>query len=101
MSNEELFYLLQKFYPGTLNGTHYLTGHQLDTGGNQVGEAFISNWKLPQPEPSPEQLLSWWYEHMVEVRQSVKAFHARDKRDGLLLDADAAVYKAEDAGDAA
>ncbi|MFM0224178.1 XkdW family protein [Paraburkholderia dipogonis] len=99
MTNEELFYLLQKFYPGTINGTHYLTGHRLDTEGAQFGEAFITNWKLPNAEPTAEQLWAWWRQHGPEIKNTVAAVHVRIERNERLLIADAMVYKAEDSGD--
>jgi hypothetical protein len=100
MTNEELFYLLQKFYPGTVNGTHYLTGHKLDTEGEQFEEAFISNWRLSDPEPSPEQLQTWWREHHAEIQITVASARLRRERNGRLFAADIMVYKAKDSGDA-
>lgn len=99
MTNEELFYLLQKFYPGTINGTHYLTGHRLDTEGKQFGEAFLQFWNLPDPQPSKGQLLGWWDEHKAEIQDTVAGVHHRWERAERLLRADALVYRAEDAGD--
>jgi hypothetical protein len=99
MTNEELFYLLQRYFPGTVNGRDYLTGHKLDQDGEQFEEAFISNWKLPQPEPTPEQLQAMWRRFKPEVQAQIKGIHLRWTRNELLLEADARVYKAEDSGD--
>ncbi|WP_250538940.1 MULTISPECIES: phage tail assembly chaperone [unclassified Caballeronia] len=99
MSNEELFYLLQKFWPNTINGTHYLTGHRLDTEGKQLGEAFLQFWRLPEPQPSRAQLLDWWEQYRDEIRATIAGVHHRWERAERLLRADALVYRAEDAGD--
>ncbi|MDR5790270.1 phage tail assembly chaperone [Caballeronia sp. LP003] len=99
MTNEELFYLLQKFWPNTINGTHYLTGHRLDTEGKQLGEAFIQFWRLPDPQPSKGKLLDWWAQYGDEIRATVAGVHHRWERAERLLRADALVYRAEDAGD--
>lgn len=101
MSNEELFYLLQKFWPNTINGTHYLTGHRLDTEGKQFGEAFLQFWRLPDPQPSKGQLLTWWEQHKEEIRATIAGVHHRWERAERLLRADALVYRAEDASDEA
>lgn len=101
MTNEELFYLLQKFYPGTVNGTHYLTGHRLDTEGKQLGEAFLQFWRLPDPQPSKGQLLNWWAQYGDEIKATVSGVHHRWERNERLLKADALVYRAEDMGDQA
>lgn len=99
MTNEELFYLLQKFYPNTINGTHYLTGHRLDTEGKQLGEAFLQFWRLPDAQPSKGQLLTWWEQYKDEIRATIAGVHHRWERAERLLRADALVYRAEDAGD--
>jgi hypothetical protein len=101
MTNEELFYLLQKFWPNTINGTHYLTGHRLDTEGKQLGEAFIQFWRLPDAQPSKGQLLGWWDQYRDEIQATVAGVHQRWERNERLLKADALVYRAEDAGDEA
>ncbi len=101
MNNEELFYLLQKFWPGTINGTHYLTGHRLDTEGKQLGEAFIQYWRLSEPQPTKGELLDLWAEHRDEIRETIAGVHHRWERAERLLRADALVYRAEDAGDEA
>ncbi|KAK48180.1 hypothetical protein BG58_33040 [Caballeronia jiangsuensis] len=99
MTNEELFYLLQKFWPGTINGTHYLTGHRLDTEGKQLGEAFLQYWRLSDPQPSRGQLLTWWGQYRDEIQATIAGVHHRWERNERLLKADALVYRAEDAGD--
>ncbi|WP_250481791.1 phage tail assembly chaperone [Caballeronia sp. NCTM5] len=101
MNNEELFYLLQKFWPGTINGTHYLTGHRLDTEGKQLGEAFIQYWRLSEPQPTRGQLLDLWAEHRDEIQATIAGVHHRWERAERLLRADALVYRAEDGGDEA
>ncbi|BAO89012.1 phage tail assembly chaperone [Caballeronia cordobensis] len=101
MTNEELFYLLQKFWPDTINGTHYLTGHRLDTEGKQLGQAFLQFWRLPDPQPSKGQLLNWWEQYKDEIRSTIAGVHHRWERAERLLRADALVCRAEDAGDEA
>ncbi|SAK63662.1 hypothetical protein AWB80_02897 [Caballeronia pedi] len=101
MTNEELCYLLLKFYPGTVNGLHYLTGHRLDTEGKQLGEAFLQYWRLPDPQPSRGQLVTWWEQNREEVQATIAGIHHRWERNERLLKADALVYRAEDSGDEA
>jgi hypothetical protein len=100
MTNEDLFYLLQKLYPGTDNGKDYLTAHDLDADHAQTGHAYLFWWKLDAPKPSKTELLALWHQHGAGILAERELALLRDERNSRLAVADTLVERAIDQGDA-
>lgn len=101
MTNEDLLYLLQKFYPGTQNGIDYMTAHDLDADQAQKDHAYLFWWKLTTPRPSKTDLIALWHQHGAGVLAERELVLLRDERNSRLAVADMLVERAKDKGDSA
>nr|WP_282960423.1 phage tail assembly chaperone [Burkholderia dolosa] len=65
----------------------------------QTGEAWIVEWRVDGvAEPTQVELGELWSQYGAAATEHVLALEQRQKRDGLLLEADALVMKLEDSG---
>jgi hypothetical protein len=103
VTNEQLCFCLTQLYPGTKNGVDYVVGHMLDSNGQyQVEHATIAEWRRPDlKQPDNNEVVRLWSRFKASYATTTAAAVARDKRNDLLVKADALVNKAIDTGDAA
>lgn len=97
---EELLYVLLGEYPNLVPGEDYLLSRALGGDREQLAHAVIHRWVTTQvPQPSIEQLHVLWYS---KYQRTYAAWHlaaeVRDTRDKLIVQADALINKAIDAG---
>ncbi|WP_233866562.1 XkdW family protein [Paraburkholderia adhaesiva] len=100
LSHEELAFLLQKLYPGTVNGVDYLTAHWVDHGSaKQTGPATIIDWKRGDlAVPSDADIKALWQKHGKEYNDIAASNKARTQRNSMLSDVDTTINRIEDGG---
>jgi len=104
ITNDQLVFCLQRLYPDLIPGKDFLVWRQFadDSFAEQVGDAMIYKWNIDREQPTAEFLRAQWDAGLAAAfNRFIKAQAARWQREPLLREADAMVYRAEDAGDAA
>lgn len=103
VAHDELVFCLQKMYPGTEHGVHYMVLHPVAVGSAQrTGPASIAAWGVdgaPLPDIDRD-LAPLWEKYKDEYVTKVTARKTRNERAARLADADVLVNLAHDSDNA-
>lgn len=103
ISHDEMVFCLQKMYPDTHHGVHYMVMHPVEQGSaKRTGPAAIAAWGVGDTHaPDPDRdIAPIWERYKDEYTATVQARQARHQREVLLAAADVLVNRAHDSDNA-